>query len=74
MTRKPVIEVRRSKRRRRTVSAYRDGERVVVLIPAQFSRAGHLPNCGMILVSAQSSPRTVWQCLLPLPMLLGFQR
>jgi predicted metal-dependent hydrolase len=38
-TRKPVIEVRRSKRRRRTVSAYRDGERVVVLIPAQFSRA-----------------------------------
>src|SRR5258705_1497078 len=39
MTRKPVIEVRRSKRRRRTVSAYRDGERVVVLIPDQFSRA-----------------------------------
>lgn len=39
MSRKPVIEVRRSKRRRRTVSAYRDGERVVVLIPAQFSRA-----------------------------------
>jgi len=38
-TRKPVIEVRRSQRRRRTVSAYRDGERVVVLIPAQFSRA-----------------------------------
>jgi predicted metal-dependent hydrolase len=37
--RKPVIEVRRSERRRRTVSAYRDGERVVVLIPGQFSRA-----------------------------------
>ncbi len=37
--RKPVVEVRRSQRRRRTVSAYRDGERVVVLIPAQFSRA-----------------------------------
>ena len=37
--RKPVVEVRRSPRRRRTVSAYRDGERVVVLIPAQFSRA-----------------------------------
>lgn len=33
------MEVRRSQRRRRTVSAYRDGERVVVLIPAQFSRA-----------------------------------
>jgi predicted metal-dependent hydrolase len=39
MARKPVVEVRRSVRRRRTVSAYRDGERVVVLIPAQFSRA-----------------------------------
>ncbi len=37
--RKPVVEVRRSARRRRTVSAYRDGERVVVLIPNQFSRA-----------------------------------
>jgi len=37
--RKPVVEVRRSEKRRRTVSAYRDGERVVVLIPNQFSRA-----------------------------------
>lgn len=37
--RKPVVEVRRSQRRHRTVSAYRDGERVVVLIPAQFSRS-----------------------------------
>lgn len=37
--RKPVVEVRRSERRRRTVSAYREGERVVVLIPNQFSRA-----------------------------------
>ena len=34
-----MVEVRRSPRRRRTVSAYRDGERVVVLIPAQFSGA-----------------------------------
>lgn len=33
------IEVRRSARRRRTVSAYRDGERIVVLIPARFTRA-----------------------------------
>ncbi|MEJ7831500.1 MAG: M48 family metallopeptidase [Nocardioides sp.] len=31
------VEVRRSKRRRRTVSAYRDGERIVVLIPASLS-------------------------------------
>jgi len=39
MASKPVVEVRRSRRRRRTVSAYRDGERVVVLIPDRFSRA-----------------------------------
>ena len=32
------VEVRRSKRRRRTVSAYRDGERIIVLIPAAMSR------------------------------------
>lgn len=37
--RKPVVEVRRSERRRRTVSAYQDGDRVVVLIPNQFTRA-----------------------------------
>jgi predicted metal-dependent hydrolase len=35
----PPIEVRRSRRRRRTVAAYRDGERVVVLIPARFTAA-----------------------------------
>lgn len=35
----PEIEVRRSKRRRRTVSAYRDEERIVVLLPASFSAA-----------------------------------
>jgi len=33
------VEVRRSARRRRTVSAYRDGDRIVVLIPAKMSRA-----------------------------------
>ncbi len=32
------VEVRRSKRRRRTVSAYREGDRIVVLIPASMSR------------------------------------
>lgn len=35
----PDIEVRRSKRRRQTVSAYRDGDKVVVLLPARMSRA-----------------------------------
>ncbi len=33
------VEVRRSKRRRRTVSAYRDGGRIIVLVPDRFSRA-----------------------------------
>lgn len=33
------VDVRRSARRRRTVSAYRDGDRTVVLIPARMSRA-----------------------------------
>jgi predicted metal-dependent hydrolase len=32
------VEVRRSKRRRRTVSAYRDGDRIVVLIPASLTK------------------------------------
>jgi predicted metal-dependent hydrolase len=35
----PIVEVRRSARRRSTVSAYRDGDRTVVLIPARMSRA-----------------------------------
>jgi predicted metal-dependent hydrolase len=34
----PEVEVRRSKRRRRTVSAYREGDRIVVLIPAAMSK------------------------------------
>ena len=34
----PEVEVRRSRRRRRTVSAYRDGDRIVVMIPATLSR------------------------------------
>lgn len=33
------VEVRRSKRRKRTVSAYLDGDTMVVLIPARMSRA-----------------------------------
>lgn len=34
-----AIEVRRSRRRRRTVSAYREGGRTIVLIPSRFSAA-----------------------------------
>jgi predicted metal-dependent hydrolase len=33
------VEVRRSARRRRTVAAYRDGTKIIVMIPARFSRA-----------------------------------
>ena len=33
------VEVRRSARRRRTVSAYREGERTIVLLPGRMSRA-----------------------------------
>ena len=35
----PDIEVRRSRRRRRTVSAYRENGRTIVLIPARFTKA-----------------------------------
>jgi predicted metal-dependent hydrolase len=35
----PAVEVRRSGRRRRTVAAYREDDRIVVLIPARMSRA-----------------------------------
>lgn len=34
-----AVEVRRSARRRRTVSAYREGDRTVVMIPARMSAA-----------------------------------
>ena len=34
----PEVEVRRSRRRRRTVSAYREGDRIIVLIPASLTR------------------------------------
>ncbi len=35
----PPVEVRRSARRSRTVSAYRDGNRIVVLVPARLPAA-----------------------------------
>lgn len=34
---KPRVEVRRSERRRRTVSAYQDGDTIVVLVPASLT-------------------------------------
>ncbi|QMW67326.1 M48 family metallopeptidase [Mumia sp. ZJ1417] len=35
----PEVEIRRSRRRRKSVQAYRDGARIVVLMPAGLSRA-----------------------------------
>jgi len=35
----PHVDVRRSRRRRSTVSAYREGDTVVVLVPARFTAA-----------------------------------
>ena len=35
----PNVEVRRSARRRRTVSAYRDGDKTVVLVPSRLTKA-----------------------------------
>ena len=35
----PVVEVRRSGRRRRTVAAYREDDRIIVLMPAHMTRA-----------------------------------
>jgi len=35
----PLVEIRRSPRRRRTVSAYRDGEKIVILMPARMAKA-----------------------------------
>ena len=51
------VEVRRSKRRRRTVSAYRDGERIVVLIPASMSRAEEAEWVETMVAKVESSER-----------------
>ncbi|MFF8947478.1 M48 family metallopeptidase [Streptomyces sp. NPDC014940] len=55
------IEVRRSTRRRRTVSAYREGDRTVVLIPARMSEAEERRWVTLMLdkLAAQESRRTL---------------
>ncbi|MFJ7588943.1 M48 family metallopeptidase [Streptomyces sp. NPDC097617] len=55
-----AVEVRRSARRRRTVSAYREGDRTVVLIPARMSEAEEQRWVGVMLdkLAAQESKRT----------------
>lgn len=54
-----AVEVRRSARRRRTVSAYRDGDRTVVLIPARMSADEEQRWIGVMLdkLAAQESKR-----------------
>lgn len=51
------VEVRRSRRRRRTVSAYREGGRTVVLIPASFSAAEEEDWVERMLVRLASGDR-----------------
>ncbi|MEO7422621.1 MAG: M48 family metallopeptidase [Ornithinibacter sp.] len=53
----PDVEVRRSRRRRRTVSAYRDGHRTVVLIPASFSAVEEADWVARMLVRLEASER-----------------
>ena len=45
----PDVEVRASSRRRRTVSAYREGGRTVVLVPARMSRSEVLSYVGELV-------------------------
>ncbi|MGG5260051.1 M48 metallopeptidase family protein [Phycicoccus avicenniae] len=54
---RPDVEVRRSRRRRRTVSAYRDGGRTVVLIPASFSAAEEARWVDRMLASLERGER-----------------
>nr|WP_202555512.1 M48 family metallopeptidase [Streptomyces sp. SID4950] len=56
-----AIEVRRSDRRRRTVSAYRDGDRTIVLIPARMSAAEEERWVSVMLdkLAAQESRRVL---------------
>jgi predicted metal-dependent hydrolase len=53
----PAVEVRRSARRRRTVAAYRDGDRIVVLIPARFSRAEEARWVAQMVDRLERAPR-----------------
>ncbi|WP_189131224.1 M48 metallopeptidase family protein [Wenjunlia tyrosinilytica] len=56
-----AVEVRRSTRRRRTVSAYREGNRTIVLIPARMSAAEEKRWVALMLdkLAAQESKRVL---------------
>ena len=53
----PVVEVRRSKRRRLTVAAYREDGKVVVLVPARFTRAEEQRWVSTMLARLERSER-----------------
>jgi predicted metal-dependent hydrolase len=53
----PVVEVRRSRRRRSTVAAYREDDRVVVMIPARMSRAEEQEWVATMLARLERSER-----------------
>jgi predicted metal-dependent hydrolase len=53
----PLVEVRRSRRRRRTVAAYRDEDKVVVLVPARLSRAEEKECVATMLARLERSER-----------------
>ncbi|MFT4262775.1 MAG: M48 family metallopeptidase [Nocardioides sp.] len=53
----PRVEVRRSKRRRRTVSAYRDGDTIVVLIPASLTKREEADWVAQMVARLEKSER-----------------
>jgi predicted metal-dependent hydrolase len=53
----PVVEVRRSRKRRRTVAAYREDDKVVVLLPARFTRAEEREWVATMLARLERSER-----------------
>ncbi|MEV6473760.1 M48 family metallopeptidase [Streptomyces sp. NPDC051657] len=56
-----AVEVRRSTRRRKSVSAYREGDRTIVLIPARMSEAEERRWVGVMLakLAAQENRRVL---------------
>ncbi len=59
---KPRVEVRRSARRRRTVSAYRDGDVTVVMLPARMSRAEERRWIELMLSRLEARDRRLPAC------------
>jgi predicted metal-dependent hydrolase len=52
------VEVKRSARRRRTVSAYREGDRIVVMIPGRFTRAEEAEWVAKMVARLDTGSRT----------------